>query len=296
MPLADLEATLKLILPEEYQDCYDDVQPTPMGSAALRFGPDGRVAWNELWATFCDLAMAGGPPHKGRLLQPATRAAIDAQPDRHAAVIGEICRGIGMVTDLLAFPSPEPGWVRVSCDSVGMAGWLVRAIVMENVAASMDGDALDLPAGPDYRLEKEIKNVVTVMAKTCHYWAGHMGRSQQRAVSALFAAQAQESPLLQPDWFEADDEDYRIRVTAALRNASPLPVSPLRYQGWIGVECPRVQSAIWMMRALVVENLVARREETVLFVPLNRSHDPQGDRVANALTRVHHLAAERGVV
>jgi hypothetical protein len=50
-----------------------------------------------------------------------------------------------------------------------------------------------------------------------------------------------------------------------------------------------------MMRALVVENLVARREETVLFVPLNRSHDPQGVRVANALTRVHRLATERGV-
>jgi hypothetical protein len=297
--LAALDEQLKLILPEDYEDCYEDMQPAPMGAAALRFGPDGKAAWNEMWATFCDLAMAGGPPHKGTLLQPAPRRAIDAQPDRHAAVVGEICRGIGMVTDLLAYPSPVPGWVRVSCDSVGMAGWLVRAIVMENVSAHIDGDALDVPAGPDYRLEKEIKNVVTVMAKTCHYWTGHMGRVKRRAISALFAAQATDAPLLQAepgDSIQAGAEGQRARVADAIGTHTSLRVSPIRYAGWIGVECPTVTAAVWMMRALIVQNLVARRENTVLFLPLNHALDPHGQRIASALTTVHRLAQARGVL
>jgi sirohydrochlorin cobaltochelatase len=32
---------------------------------------------------------------------------------------------------------------------------------------------LFLPAGPTFRLDKEIKNVVTVIAKTHHYWKEH---------------------------------------------------------------------------------------------------------------------------
>ena len=80
--LEALEVRLRAILPEEYQDAYEDVQPVSMGSAGLKYGADGKVAWNEIWATFCDLAMAGGPPHRGTLLEPGSRAAIDAQPDR----------------------------------------------------------------------------------------------------------------------------------------------------------------------------------------------------------------------
>ena len=57
-----LEARIKTILPPQYQDCYEDVQPVSMGSAGLKYGPDGKVAWNEIWGSFCDLAMAGGPP------------------------------------------------------------------------------------------------------------------------------------------------------------------------------------------------------------------------------------------
>ena len=81
--LAALEFRLRTVLPEEYQDCYEEVEPVPMGSAGLKYGSDGKVAWNEMWATFCDLAMAGGPPHKGTLLEPGTQAEIDAQPDRY---------------------------------------------------------------------------------------------------------------------------------------------------------------------------------------------------------------------
>jgi sirohydrochlorin cobaltochelatase len=36
------------------------------------------------------------------------------------------------------------------------------------------GNPLLLPAGPDFRLKYEIKNVITAVAKTHHYWTEHM--------------------------------------------------------------------------------------------------------------------------
>jgi sirohydrochlorin cobaltochelatase len=44
-----LQARLKTLLPEEYQDSYEDVQPVSMGSAGLVYDKDGRVAWDEIW-------------------------------------------------------------------------------------------------------------------------------------------------------------------------------------------------------------------------------------------------------
>jgi sirohydrochlorin cobaltochelatase len=54
-----------------------------------------------------------------------------------------------------------------------MAAWLCAAIILENVDARMDEDRLLLPAGPAYRLRDEVKSIVTVVAKTHHYWEAH---------------------------------------------------------------------------------------------------------------------------
>ncbi len=193
-----LEVRLRVLLPEEYQDSYEDVEPKSMGSAGLKYGFDGKVAWDEMWGSFCDLAMAGGPPHKGTLLEPASRAVVTAQANRYAEVLREVRRGIMLVTGLHVRESPTPGWIRVTCFSRAMAGWLLRAIVMENVAARATSRALDLPLGPDYRLEKEMKNVITVIAKTCHYWLGHTPCAQQRAIADLLLRMEAESPLIVP--------------------------------------------------------------------------------------------------
>ena len=72
--LEELDFRLRIVLPEEYQDSYEEMAPVAMGAAALKYAADGTVAWDEIWGSFCDLAMAGGPPHKGTLLEPATRA------------------------------------------------------------------------------------------------------------------------------------------------------------------------------------------------------------------------------
>jgi hypothetical protein len=296
--LTALEFRLRAILPEEYQDCYEEVQPVSMGSAGLRYGADGEVAWNEMWATFCDLAMAGGPPHKGMLLEPGAQWEIDANTGRYQEVVDEIVRGVRLVTGLAARASSIPGWVRVDCHSDAMAGWLLRAIVMENVSARCEGSALDLPAGPGYRVEKEIKNVVTVVAKTCHYWTGHMWRAQKRDIADLFVKMADSSPLVEPalatTGLHADThEESAARMTESISQNTGLTRSRHRYIGWLGLDCTSVGTAIWMMRALVASNILSRREETTLFVPVNPVTDPTGDVVVRAVSRTHRFAESR---
>jgi sirohydrochlorin cobaltochelatase len=299
--LKALERRIKTILPEEYQDGYEEVQPVSMGSAALKFGRDGKVAWGEIWETFCDLAMAGGPPHKGKLLEPGSAADIEAQPDRYKTVVKEICRGVSMVADLPARPAPTPGWIRAKCESPAMAEWLVRAIMVENVSAHCEGSAIDLPAGPAYRIEKEIKNVITVVAKTSHYWQGHMWRADQCEIADLFAEMAVETPLVQPIIPGNDIEQVCHRTLGAkmaetIHQMTGLESSNSQYPNWIGVECRDVRTAIWLMRAAVVSNIISRREDTILFVPVNPKIDPDGKAVVQGLIRVCGFAHARGIL
>ncbi|MEO8609231.1 MAG: cation diffusion facilitator family transporter [Chloroflexota bacterium] len=160
------------ILPPRYQ-LNTTVSAAPMGAAGLVYGTDGKVAWDEIWQGFCDLALAGGPPHRGTLLEPVTPEAALADPQGYENVVQELQRGIEMVTGLSVVESSTPGWIGMACDSEAMALWLLRAIVVENISVRREDKILYFPAGPDFRLEKEIKNVITVIAKTNHYWQEH---------------------------------------------------------------------------------------------------------------------------
>jgi hypothetical protein len=182
-----------------------------------------------------------------------------------------------------------------------MAGWLVRAITMENVAVRVSGASVELPASPAFRLDKEIKNVVTVIAKTSHYWLGHMPRWQQRAIAALFRTLDAGMPLITPaggaDELHTDGGRSLLKALAdRVRERTGLRMSHHKYAGWLGLDCPSVRGAIWMMRALVVSNVLARREGITLFVPVNAVQDAGGARVADTVSRVHELAAARGAL
>ena len=295
-----LEGRLKTLLPEEYRESYEDVQPVSMGSAGLKYGQDGRVAWNEIWGSFCDLAMAGGPPHRGTLLEPATKAEIDLLRERYRQVEEEICRGVEMVTGLAAEPSLISGWIHVDCPSTNMAGWLVRAINMENVSAHVDGMVLHLPAGPGFRLEKEIKNVVTSIAKTCHYWVGHTSVAQHRAIGDLFRVMEVESPLIQAPFSTrstrtAGFERLRDAVAKKIHSDTGLQANGREHHGWLGVDCLNVRPAIWMMRVMVASNVLCRREGNFVYVPVNPSTDHDGDRVAGLFARAYRVASAQGV-
>lgn len=171
--LPDIQPTVSLnLLPPRYQGDVS-VSAAPMGAADLVYDADGRVAWDQIWGDFCDLALAGGPPHRGTLLEPVAPEAVRANPQRYQQVWDEVARGIGMITGLPVVES-SPGWIGVKCTDEAMALWLLRAIVVENISVRREDTVLYFPVGPDFRLEGEIKNIITVLAKTFHYWTEHI--------------------------------------------------------------------------------------------------------------------------
>ncbi|MBZ0283253.1 MAG: urease accessory protein UreG [Anaerolineae bacterium] len=161
------------MLPLRYQ-MDNNVSAAPMGAAGLVYDADGNVAWNEIWGDFCDLALAGGPPHRGTLLEPVNPETITDNPEGYVNVLWELKRGIEMVTGLCARENASPGWIGMECTDEIMALWLLRAIVVENVSVRRENNILFFPAGPDFQLDHEIKNVITVIAKTNHYWREHI--------------------------------------------------------------------------------------------------------------------------
>lgn len=222
--LAALDAKINALLPPRYQHCYESVPANSMGSAGLRYDADGRVEWDRIWTTFCDLALAGGPPHRGTLLE----AVAPEDSPRYREVEAELCRALHLTT-LLPAAGDEPGWVGVACESEAAAAWLQLAVVAENVTARRRGRTLLLPTAASFRIEKEVKNVVVAVAKSYHYWDGHLTAGQKESAGG---------PLVEPG--EA---------------------------GWVRVDCPDEAAAVWLLRAVAVERVLVRREGSVLCVP-----------------------------
>lgn len=271
--LALLDAKVNALLPLRYQSCLDSVSPTSMGSAALKYGPDCRVAWAEIWTHFCDLALAGGPPHRGTLLEAPTPEEVMAEPAGYQLVYEEIVRGIRMTTGLDASAGPEPGWVAVRCHGEEMAGWLLRAVMAENVFVRQEGVTIQVPAGPRFRVAKEVKNVVVALAKTCHYWSDHLSKSEQANAASAMAGQAVPSllqPPSRPEVLAYADEYAALaeRMGRSLRQATGLPVVRSPALGWVGVSFPDDWTAAWHVRAAIAENILARRETEALFLPV----------------------------
>jgi len=189
----------------------------------------------------------------------------------------------------------------VDCPSTSMAGWLVRAVNMENVSAHVDGMILHLPAGPRFRLEKEIKNVITSIAKTCHYWLGHTSVAQHRAIADLFKVMESESPLIQAPFSARNTrtaafEKLRDTIAGKIHSQTGLEATAREYHGWLGVSCLNVRAAIWMMRVMVASNVLCRREGNFIYVPVNTSTDRKGDRIAALLARAHRVARAQRMI
>jgi hypothetical protein len=142
-----------------------------MSSAPFRWRDDGRPDWSGMWTTFCELALYGGPPQRGP--ESALRAPAGQIASSNGEMLAEMRRGIWETTGLYA-ESAEPGWLTVTCESPTMAAWMCAAIILENVTARVDDDRLLVPAGPGYTLKDEVKSIITVVAKTHHYWSAHV--------------------------------------------------------------------------------------------------------------------------
>jgi hypothetical protein len=143
----------------------------PMGAAPFVWRADGRPDWRAMWSSFCELALFGGPPHRGPD-NPLRAVTPDGDGAGAADAVAEIRRGIWETTGLFAEPA-APGWLAVSCASPKMAAWLCATIILENVEARVEEERLLIPAHPSFTLEDQVKSVITVVAKTHHYWAAH---------------------------------------------------------------------------------------------------------------------------
>jgi sirohydrochlorin cobaltochelatase len=169
-PECDIEA---IPLPARYRQ-GTPISSAPMPAADLVFDRDGEVAWDQIWGNFCDLAIAGGPPHRDTPLEPALREEVSAHQGDYSRVLDELERGLSMITHWPVERNLAPGWIGLVCPDEETAYWLLHAVVAENVAAGRMNNLLLLPAGPDFRLKYEIKNVITAVAKIHHYWTEHM--------------------------------------------------------------------------------------------------------------------------
>ena len=146
----------------------------PMAPAPFVWRDDGRPDWGNMWQSFCELALFGGPPHRGedQPLRAANEA--DVSPSRaDDDAIAEIQRGIRETTGLES-ELAELGWLAVYCDSPKMAAWLCATILLENVEARCIDTRLLVPAAPDFELKDQVKSIITVLAKTHHYWQAHL--------------------------------------------------------------------------------------------------------------------------
>ena len=170
-----------------------------------------------------------------------------------------------------------------------MAAWLVQAIVAENVIARRDGDALFLPAGPDFRVEKEIKNVVTSVAKTCHYLLDHLppGHQPEGLDRRLVEPASREEIAAAPEKYVSAASELERGIRQVTRLDTTTEIS----QGWLGIQCASEEMSVWMLRAVAVEDCLVRREGDLLCVPVSMHSDRrQGtDRVLTVVAQAHRL-------
>lgn len=162
---------------------FDPNDPrAPMPSAPMVYNDDGSVAWGDMWDTYCMLALDGGPPHRGTMLYAPVGIADPSDP-QYDVVVSEIVRGIAAVSGLTATKA-DPGWIALEANHAGFAHWLVTAILEENVEAKRDGSRVLLPCGQHFTIKGEIKNVITAVAKTTHYYIEHVPAEVKQASTA----------------------------------------------------------------------------------------------------------------
>ena len=148
------------------------VSSAPMSAAPFVYREDGRPDWSAMWTGFCELALYGGPPHRGAD-NPVETSAEQDEPMVLNDTIMELRRGIWETTGLYAEPAP-PSWMAVTCKSRRMAAWMCAAIILENVDARCEDEILYVPAASDFDLKNQVKSVITVVAKVNHYWQAHV--------------------------------------------------------------------------------------------------------------------------
>jgi sirohydrochlorin cobaltochelatase len=143
----------------------------PMPAGPIIYREDGQIDWENMWDSYCTLALDGGPPHRADLLKVPSNPDVNSQG--YSFAMAEIIRGIRETTGMTAVPDTS-GWCAITCQSPAQARWLAAAILEENVESRSESNLLFVPVGDQFQLKQEIKNVITAVAKTSHYWNAHL--------------------------------------------------------------------------------------------------------------------------
>ena len=156
---------------------------------ALQFRDDGRPDWSD---DVAGVLRAGAvrrpaaPRHDGRSRhrpEPVeTRSFVDE-------MIEEIGRGIEETTGLIARRRREAGCASVRLQAHGRVD--VRDHLLENVDARIEDEVLYVPGDAGFDLKDQVKSVITVVAKTHHYWQEHIANEDGES-----AARAQAKAML----------------------------------------------------------------------------------------------------
>lgn len=207
------------------------------------------------------------PASPRKFLGPPNPSAISKDPEKSKAIASEIMRGIQLTTGMKASIDEHFNWVLLECESETMAAWMHRAIVAENVFADHLGNVVRLPSGPAFRIEKEIKNVIVCVAKTWHYWDGHMSESEKAKAGKVI----NDAPLITPTLASTIEITAAVYAKAVIETVKTVGAA-LKFEsksaveyGWVGFECPDEKSAAWFVRAIIACNILARRKMQYFF-------------------------------
>jgi hypothetical protein len=109
-----------------------------------------------------DLASAPISPQAALLVEPVPAAEAQAQHDQQTTVLATLSRGLHLLTGLPVVESPVPGWIGIRVpDPI----FMLRAVVVQGILSRRRGDVLWLPAGPAFAMRREIRSVLTAVAK-----------------------------------------------------------------------------------------------------------------------------------
>ena len=132
---------------------------------------------------------------------------------------------------------------------------------------------------------------MVALSKTHHYWDGHLtGAEQSLAREDVWEPATPAEAAASPAEYEVAAGEVEEGVRAA-----GLPTSPRRYVGWVGIETAGEEEAVWLLRAVLVEQVLARGEEGLLYLSVGATPDAgQAARVVRAIQQAWQLRAASG--
>lgn len=144
----------------------------PMAAAPIVYDDSGKVAWDKMWDSYCNLAKEGGPSHRGKDQSIIKKSHITPETEEYRAAMNEALRGVGLIVPY-KLSEDNDGWITLELETSNKAKWFNEVINEENVEAKQNGKTILLPINDDFDVTHDVKSIITVVGKAHHYWKIH---------------------------------------------------------------------------------------------------------------------------